>query len=96
MPINKITDEIALTTAKKLKIDLNVIPFKWWKYGMQVELEHNRGVQTNVAKDNMFIVGRIALAHLNEFPDYYQRLKRMEETADIFWQGKRKPRPTKK
>ena len=25
--------------------------------------------------------GKIALAHLNEFPDYYTRLERMEEQA---------------
>jgi len=27
------------------------------------------------------VTGKIALAHLNEFPDYYIRLKRMEEEA---------------
>jgi hypothetical protein len=29
---------------------------------------------------------KIALAHLNEFPDYYIRLARMEEEAKVFWQ----------
>ena len=27
------------------------------------------------------ITGKIALAHLNEFPDYYTRLEAMEEQA---------------
>ena len=27
------------------------------------------------------VTGKIALAHLNEFPDYYTRLERMEEQA---------------
>jgi len=27
------------------------------------------------------VTGKIALAHLNEFPDYYTRLARMEEEA---------------
>ena len=31
--------------------------------------------------------GKIALAHLNEFPDYYQRLARMEEEARAYWLG---------
>jgi hypothetical protein len=29
--------------------------------------------------------GKIALAHLNEFPDYYTRLERMEEEAKRDW-----------
>jgi hypothetical protein len=27
------------------------------------------------------VTGKIALAHLNEFPDYYTRLDRMEEAV---------------
>ena len=36
---------------------------------------------TNVTGDDPLITGKIALAHLNEFPDYYTRLERMEEEA---------------
>jgi hypothetical protein len=31
------------------------------------------------------MTGKIALAHLNEFPDYYDRLEKMEKEADKFW-----------
>jgi len=31
------------------------------------------------------ITGKIALAHLNEFPDYYDRLEKMEKETDKFW-----------
>ena len=50
--------------------------------GMDVELEH--GLQdplTDVSHDDPVVTGKIALAHLNEFPDYYTRLARMEEEA---------------
>ena len=50
--------------------------------GMEVELEH--GLQdpaTNVTGDDPLVTGKIALAHLNEFPDYYTRLDRMEAEA---------------
>ncbi|GAJ07065.1 unnamed protein product, partial [marine sediment metagenome] len=32
--------------------------------------------------------GKIALAHLNEFPDYYDRLKNMENEAEKYWDNK--------
>ena len=54
--------------------------------GMDVELEHGlRDPNTNVTNDDSLVTGKIALAHLNEFPDYYTRLKKMEKEADDFW-----------
>jgi len=32
-------------------------------------------------EDDPVVTGKIALAHLKEFPDYYTRLERMEEQA---------------
>jgi hypothetical protein len=37
---------------------------------------------TSVTDDDLIVTGKIALAHLNEFPDYYTRLKRMEAEAE--------------
>ena len=49
---------------------------------MEVELEHGlHDAATNVTSDDPIVTGKIALAHLNEFPDYYTRLERMEEEA---------------
>jgi hypothetical protein len=49
---------------------------------MDIELEHGlHDPITNVTNDDPVITGKIALAHLNEFPDYYTRLERMEEHA---------------
>ena len=49
---------------------------------MDVELEHGlHDPATNVTDDDPLVTGKIALAHLNEFPDYYTRLERMEEEA---------------
>lgn len=53
-----------------------------FRTGMDVELEHGlRDPATNVTDDDPLVTGKIALAHLNEFPDYYTRLERMEEEA---------------
>ena len=50
--------------------------------GMDVELEHGaHDLATNVTDDDAVITGKIALAHLNEFPDYYVRLEKMESEA---------------
>lgn len=65
----------------KSKFDLN----EFWK-GVNIELEHGKiNSQTNVTGDDPILTGKIALAHLNEFPDYYQRLTVLEEQAKAFW-----------
>jgi hypothetical protein len=49
---------------------------------MDVELEHGlHDLLTNVTGDDPLVTGKIALAHLREFPDYYTRLEKMEEQA---------------
>jgi hypothetical protein len=54
--------------------------------GMNVELEHGTvDPDTNVTNDDEMVTLKIALAHLNEYPDYYIRLKKMEEEAEAFW-----------
>ena len=66
---------------------------KWDKFdakqladGMNVELEHGTAdLATNVTNDDETVTMKIALAHLNEFPDYYVRLKKMEDEAEAFW-----------
>ena len=57
---------------------------------MNVELEHGlHDALTNVTNDDPHLTAKIALAHLNEFPDYYIRLERMEEEAKRNWQLRR-------
>ena len=54
-----------------------------FRMGLDVELEHGaRDPNTDVTHDDPIKTGRIALAHLNEFPDYYTRLTRMEAEAE--------------
>jgi hypothetical protein len=53
-----------------------------FRMGMDVELEHGRrDLSTNVTDSEPVVTGKIALAHLNEFPDYYTRLAAMEAEA---------------
>ena len=76
--------EEAAQVAEAIGIDWRSTPFdvEQFRIGMEVELEHGRrDPTTNVTDDDPIVTGKIALAHLNEFPDYYIRLERMEEEA---------------
>ena len=54
--------------------------------GLHVELEHGQvSPETNVTNDDPILTGKIALAHLNEYPDYYTRLDIMEKEAEKKW-----------
>jgi len=64
-----------------LKYDLDSSGWDW-----DVELEHGlRSPKTDVTGDDSILTGKIALAHLNEFPDYYTRLAILESEADRHW-----------
>ena len=51
--------------------------------GINIELEHGLvNPMTNVTNDDLIMTAKIALAHLNEFPNYYNKdygLKKFEE-----------------
>ena len=85
MPVRKgFTADEARRIGEQIGIDWTTVPFdvEQFRRGMDVELEH--GLQdpaTNVTDDEPVVTGKIALAHLNEFADYYTRLDRMEEEA---------------
>jgi Protein of unknown function (DUF5661) len=78
------TTEDALEVGERIGIEWASAPFdvEQFRAGMDVELEHGlHDPATNVTDDDAEVTGKIALAHLNEFPDYYTRLERMEEEA---------------
>ena len=68
---------------EKLGIDWSKFDIEQYRMGLDVELEHGKvDEHTNVTNDDPIMTGKIALAHLNEFPDYYTRLDRMEKEAE--------------
>jgi hypothetical protein len=78
------TEDEARRVGEQIGIDWETAPFdiEQFRMGMDVELEHGlHDPATNVTGDDAVVTGKIALAHLNEFPDYYTRLARMEEEA---------------
>ena len=68
----------------EIGIDWASAPFdvEQFRMGMDVELEHGlHDPATDVTASDPVVTGKIALAHLNEFPDYYTRLAQMEDQA---------------
>jgi hypothetical protein len=87
MPTQK---RFSLSEAKQigetLGINWHAFGVEQFQMGLEVELEHGtREPQTNVTDDDPIITGKIAWAHLKEFPDYYTRLLAMEKEADQKW-----------
>ena len=76
---------------EKLGITWKNYNIEQFRMGLDVELEHGEiNKKTNITDDNPLMTGKIALAHLNEFSDYYTRLKKLEKQADKFWKRKKK------
>ena len=73
-----------------LGIDWTKIDIEQFRRGLEVELEHGaRDPKTNVTNDDLSLTGKIAWAHLKEFPDYYTRLDKLEAEADAYWKSRR-------
>ncbi len=84
----RFTIEEARRIGSEIGIDWDTSPFdvNEFRDGLDVELEHgSHDPQTNVSGSDPVVTGKIALAHLKEFPDYYTRLKKMESEAEESW-----------
>ena len=77
----------ARTIIKKIGTKLNTHGLDQFKKGLKVELEHGKdaereGVNANLTNDDPVKTGKIALAHINEHPNYYTGLDKMESKEE--------------
>jgi hypothetical protein len=80
------TSDEAKQVGDEIGVDWSRFDLEQFRVGMDVEYEHgSHDPQTNVTGDDPVLTGKIALAHMKEFPDYYVRLGRMEEEAARDW-----------
>lgn len=83
------TLEEAKRIGESLGINWSKFDVEQFRMGLDVEQEHGkRDSSTNVTQDDEVLTGKIALAHLNEFPDYYTRLQKMESEAENMYKTK--------
>ena len=79
----RFTTEEAKKIGESLGIDWSKYDIEQYRMGLDIELEHGTiDSHINVTNDDPILTGKIALAHLNEFPDYYTRLDKMEKEAE--------------
>ncbi|NLY87871.1 MAG: hypothetical protein GX083_04935 [Clostridiales bacterium] len=88
--MKKFTLAEAKEIAGKLGIEFNQVKFTPEEYleGLNIELEHGLiDSETNVTGDDPLMTGKIALAHLNEIPIYYDEdigLEAWEHVIEAF------------
>ena len=64
--------EDAINVASILNINFDKFTSKEFLEGINIELEHGLiNPITNVTNNDLITTAKIALAHLNEFPNYY-------------------------
>ncbi|AAF11270.1 hypothetical protein E5E91_08800 [Deinococcus radiodurans R1 = ATCC 13939 = DSM 20539] len=81
-----ISPEEARRIGDQIGVDWDKFDLEEFRRGLDVEFEHgSHDPQTDVTHDDPVMTGKIALAHLKEFPDYYTRLEKMEAEAEKFW-----------
>ena len=84
------TPDEARRVGDQIGVDWDRFDLEQFRAGMDVEYEHgSHDPQTDVTGDDPVTTGKIALAHMKEFPDYYDRLQRMEQEAEQDWAARR-------
>lgn len=78
----KFTSDEAREIGDSLGVDWSKVDLEQFRIGLGVEEEHNDGTKLDVVKSKKDL-GRIALAHIKEIPNYYTKLKKMEEEAPV-------------
>ncbi len=90
MSKRKVSVDEAKRIGGTLGINWSKIDPDQFRRGLEVEFEHGaHDPETNVTNDDVLLTGKIAWAHLKEFPDYYTRLDRLEAEADAYWASRR-------
>jgi hypothetical protein len=86
----QIDAEEARAVGATLGLDWTKVDLEQFRRGLEVELEHGaRDPETDVTNDDLTLTGKIAWAHLKEFPDYFTRLGKLETEAAAYWASRR-------
>ena len=80
------TADEAKRIGAQIGINWNAVDLDEFRKGLAVEMEHgSNDPRTDVTHDDPLLTGKIAWAHINEYPDYYSRLEKMETDAERYW-----------
>ena len=88
--MKKFSTQNAKEIGDDLGINWNEIKLDEFTKGLNIEFEHGtKYPETNVTNNDKIMTGKIAWAHLKEFPDYYTRLEKLENEAKEYWKSER-------
>ena len=88
----RVSSDEARRIGDALQLRWDTVDLEQFRRGLEVEFEHGaHDPETNVTNDDVLLTGKIAWAHLKEFPDYYTRLDKLEAEADAYWASRRRP-----
>lgn len=81
----------ALYASKILGIQFDKFTLDDFLLGLNIELEHGLiNPKTNVTNNDLILTAKIALAHLEEFPNYYNSVYGLTNFEKILYQNLKK------
>ena len=87
--MKKLNSKDSKKIGDNLDINWDEVDLNEFTKGVNIEFEHGtKYPETNVTKNDKKLTGKIAWAHLKEFPDYYTRLEKLEKKAGEYWKNK--------
>jgi uncharacterized protein DUF5661 len=86
----QISIDEARRVGESLHIDWEQVDLEEFRQGLMGN--HKPGAidpETGLAYDSVLLTGKIVLAHMEEFPDYFTRLAKLKEEVDQYQAGRR-------
>ena len=79
----QISSEEAQRIGESLHLDWDRIDLEQFRQGLMGEVdEANMDPETGRTYDSVLLSGKLVVAHMQEFPDYFTRLKKLKAEAD--------------
>ena len=79
----QISSEEAQRIGESLHLDWDHIDLEQFRQGLMGEVdEANMDPETGRTYDSVLLSGKLVVAHMQEFPDYFTRLEKLKAEAD--------------
>jgi hypothetical protein len=81
----QVSSEEAKRIGESLHIDWDQFDLEQFRQGLMGEpRESAKDPEIDQAIDGVLLTGKVVLAHMQEFPDYFTRLEKLEEEANVY------------
>ena len=82
---NQISPDKAKRIGESLHIDWDQVDLEQFRQGLMVDHEQAaKNPEPGLPYDGVFLAGKVVLAHIQEFPDYFNRLAKLEAEVNEF------------